>query len=197
MGDFKHGGGNRFDGNRGGSRFGGRDGGRPNFQKKSWGGDQGGNRGPATMHQAVCSECRKACEVPFRPVAGKPVYCTECFGGKKNAGFDSFSRKDFNVRIPAAEKPVVEAPAGNNDVNRQLQAINVKLEKLIQIADALVRAKNGEQKEAVKTAPVVKAAPAVAQPKVVAIKEPAKKKEAVKVVAKKTVKKAPAKKGKK
>lgn len=191
MGDFKRGGGNRFDGNRGGSRFGGRDGGRPNFQRKSWGGDQGGNRGPSSMHQAVCSECRKACEVPFRPVAGKPVYCNECFGGKKNAGFDSFERKDFNVRIPA-EKPVVETAVGNNDVNRQLQAINVKLEKLIQIADALVRAKNGEHKEVVKTAPVV-----AAQPKAVVEKAPAKKKEAVKVVAKKAAKKVSAKKGKK
>lgn len=142
------------------------------------------------MHQAICSECRKECEVPFRPVAGKPVYCTECFGGKKNAGFDSFARKDFAPRAPM-QRPVAETPKVNDDVSRQLQAINVKLEKLIQIADALVRAKNGEQKE------VVKAAPVAVQSKVVAVKEPAKKKEAIKVVAKKAAKKAPAKKGKK
>lgn len=189
MGNFRQGGGNRFEGNRGPRRdFGARDGGRPNFQKKSWG-DQGGNRG-SSMHQAICSECRKACEVPFRPMPGKPVYCTECFGGKKNAGPETFTRKDFNVRIPA-ENPVVVAPKGNDDVSRQLQAINVKLEKLIQIADALVRAKNGEQKEVTKHVPVA------AQPKVVAVKEPAKKKEAVKAVAKKAAKKVPAKKGKK
>lgn len=190
MGNFRQGGGNRFDGNRGGRRdFGGRDGGRPNFQKKSWGGDQGGNRGPSSMHQAICSECRKACEVPFRPVPGKPVYCTECFGGKKNAGPETFTRKDFNVRIPA-ENPVVAAPKGHDDVSRQLQAINVKLEKLIQIADALVRAKTAEQKEEVKAA-------APAQQKSAVVKEPAKKKEAGKPAAKKAVKKAPAKKGKK
>ncbi len=37
------------------------------------------NSGPREMHKAVCSECGKECEVPFKPVEGRPVYCRECF----------------------------------------------------------------------------------------------------------------------
>lgn len=178
MVNFKHSGSGRFDNKRGGSRFSGRDDRRSDFQ-----------RGPASMHQAICSACGKACEVPFRPSGDKPVYCNDCFGGKKNAGFDSFARKDFSVRAPA-ERPVAETAVGNNDVNRQLQAINVKLEKLIQIADALVRVKNSEQKEVVKSAPVV-------QQEAIAKKAPVKKKSTTKTGVKKVTKKTSAKKGKK
>jgi CxxC-x17-CxxC domain-containing protein len=55
-------------------------------------GDRGFNRGfrnnfgPREMHKAVCSECKKECEVPFKPTEGKPVYCKECFM-KKNPRF--------------------------------------------------------------------------------------------------------------
>ncbi|MEK9132813.1 MAG: CxxC-x17-CxxC domain-containing protein [Patescibacteria group bacterium] len=36
-----------------------------------------------TMHSAICSECDQECEVPFKPVGGKPVFCKRCF---KNQG---------------------------------------------------------------------------------------------------------------
>ena len=39
--------------------------------------------GPKEMHPAKCSECGKACEVPFKPTEGKPVYCRDCFRQKK------------------------------------------------------------------------------------------------------------------
>jgi len=52
--------------------------------------NEGGNRpfhkggfrrdfGPREMHKATCSECGKECEVPFKPIEGKPVYCKECY----------------------------------------------------------------------------------------------------------------------
>ncbi len=41
------------------------------------------NSGPREMHKAVCSECKKDCEVPFKPTAGKPVFCKECYAKKK------------------------------------------------------------------------------------------------------------------
>ena len=34
---------------------------------------------PRTLFAAVCSECGKETQVPFKPTAGKPVYCRECF----------------------------------------------------------------------------------------------------------------------
>jgi len=34
---------------------------------------------PRPLFSAVCSECSKETQVPFKPTAGKPVYCRECF----------------------------------------------------------------------------------------------------------------------
>jgi CxxC-x17-CxxC domain-containing protein len=62
----------RFDDNRsGGRRFDG-------FKRRPF------NDEPREMHKAVCSECKKECEVPFKPsndAEGKPrpVFCKECF----------------------------------------------------------------------------------------------------------------------
>ncbi|MDD5634823.1 MAG: DNA-directed RNA polymerase [Candidatus Omnitrophica bacterium] len=39
--------------------------------------------GPREMHKAVCSECGKECEVPFKPSGDKPVYCKDCFSKRK------------------------------------------------------------------------------------------------------------------
>ena len=41
------------------------------------------NFGPREMHKAVCSECKKECEVPFKPTAGKDVFCKECYAKKR------------------------------------------------------------------------------------------------------------------
>lgn len=37
------------------------------------------NFGPQEKHKAICSKCKKECEVPFKPTEGKPVYCRECY----------------------------------------------------------------------------------------------------------------------
>lgn len=72
MGNF-----NSRPGSRPGGRPGGRFGGRPRS-----GGFNSGFRDsfePRKMHKAVCSKCKKECEVPFEPTEGKPVYCKECY----------------------------------------------------------------------------------------------------------------------
>ncbi len=43
------------------------------------------NFGPREMHKATCDECKKECEVPFKPTEGRPVYCKECFEKKRNS----------------------------------------------------------------------------------------------------------------
>jgi CxxC-x17-CxxC domain-containing protein len=35
--------------------------------------------GPREMYKAVCSDCGKECEVPFKPAEGRPVYCRDCY----------------------------------------------------------------------------------------------------------------------
>ncbi len=42
-----------------------------------------GPREPQEMHKAVCSECKKECEVPFKPTEGREVFCTECWQKRK------------------------------------------------------------------------------------------------------------------
>ncbi len=46
------------------------------------------------MHRAICSECGKDCEVPFKPTGDKPVYCSDCFRGKRNEEPRRFSGRD-------------------------------------------------------------------------------------------------------
>lgn len=40
--------------------------------------------GPREMHKVVCSDCGQECEVPFKPIEGKPVYCKDCYMKRKN-----------------------------------------------------------------------------------------------------------------
>lgn len=37
-----------------------------------------------TLYEAVCADCHKICEVPFRPSEVRPVYCKECFAKRKS-----------------------------------------------------------------------------------------------------------------
>lgn len=47
------------------------------------GGGFGGR--PREMFKAVCADCQKECEVPFRPSGNRPVYCKECFAKRKDS----------------------------------------------------------------------------------------------------------------
>ena len=50
------------------------------------GGGGGFGGGPREMHKATCAECKKECEVPFKPRDDRPVYCKDCFSKRKNEG---------------------------------------------------------------------------------------------------------------
>jgi len=61
---------------------------RPQRSGGRGGGGFGGrrfDRRPREMHKAVCAECGKECEVPFKPTEGKPVFCKECYAKKKES----------------------------------------------------------------------------------------------------------------
>lgn len=86
--------------------------GRSDFGRRSFS-DRGGKR---EMHKAVCSECGKDCEVPFKPTGSKPVFCSECFE-KKGRGADSGMMQDRGQRRP----------------DEQFEAINRKLDKILEM----------------------------------------------------------------
>jgi CxxC-x17-CxxC domain-containing protein len=135
------------------------------------------------MHKAICDECHKECQVPFRPSGDKPIYCNECFsakrgnddrGPRKDFGGDRTPRRDFNDRPaqPSFSKPATPA---QNDSSKQLAEINTKLDRLTSAIEKLTQPK----------AEIVKAPAVKAIEKKVEVKAPAKKVEVNKVVVKK------------
>src|SRR3989338_10103671 len=137
---------NQGDDNRGGFRASRRDFGRPNFSKKNWGGQNSSDR-QTVMHPAVCSNCGKDCDVSFRPTNGKPVYCKECFGNKRNSdrGDERPRRNESIERLQS--KPHFDGGKGNDDVKKQLEGIHNKLDHLMHSVDALTQKKPSQRKE--------------------------------------------------
>jgi CxxC-x17-CxxC domain-containing protein len=66
---------------------------------------------PKEMFKAICQKCHQECEVPFKPTAGKPIFCSECFHDSHSA------TKGFK--------------AGGDMSGDQLNSLNAKLDKII------------------------------------------------------------------
>jgi len=110
---------------RGGGRSFDRGGfGRRNFDR---GGSRGGDR---QMFKAVCSNCGKDCEVPFRPTNSKPVYCSDCFekmgGGRRSDG--QSDRPRFEDRRP-------QGGGGSDQTRAQFESLNNKLDRILQLLE--------------------------------------------------------------
>jgi len=43
----------------------------------------GGGGGRREMFPAVCAECGKPTQVPFKPRGDRPVYCSDCFANRR------------------------------------------------------------------------------------------------------------------
>lgn len=109
-------------GNRGGGRSFGGGGGGFGGPRRDF-----GPRNDRPLFKATCSNCGRDCEVPFRPTNGKPVYCSDCFEklGRGNQEGGRSERQEFR------------APAGNPN-GAQLEAISVKLDKIIRLLEPKV-----------------------------------------------------------
>ena len=99
------------------------------------------NRERPQMHEAICSDCGKKCEIPFKPSSDKPIYCNQCFakhGGNSRSNnhsergsrerfksdrqmFDAICSKcgkNFELPFrPTGEKPVYCNECFNKDGN--------------------------------------------------------------------------------
>ena len=173
MGDFRPGGGRGgFGGDRGGrgGGFGGRGGG---FGGR--GGDR--DRGPVVMTKAVCDQCHKPCEVPFRPTAGKPVYCKDCFGGKKETGFKSFGNNDYKTPPRTDFGNDIKKVSGE-EIKKQIEVLNGKIDKLTKVIEYLTGNKSAGVTNNTKSVEVTKEEEKVSTPVV-------KTKKSVKKVSKK------------
>ncbi len=54
-------------------------------QRRNGGRTGGNSRGPREMFPATCARCGIETQVPFNPVAGRPVYCNQCFQDMKES----------------------------------------------------------------------------------------------------------------
>lgn len=63
------------------------------------------------MYQVICADCGKNCEVPFKPAAGRPVYCKECFSRRKaNGSFAPRPEVKPSEPVPAPQPALEKAP---------------------------------------------------------------------------------------
>ena len=79
------------------------------------------------LHDAVCDECGKDCQVPFRPSGEKPVYCSDCF--EKKGGSDSSrsrDRRDFPRRSFGGDRSI-------SQLTEKIGVLNTKLETIINL----------------------------------------------------------------
>jgi len=133
---------NNDSGRSGGRRFGG-----GVFKDRSRGGSGGGrsgdrSSGPPQLHQAVCAACGKTTEVPFKPNGRKPVYCRDCFQQEDHAPRESFGRGAFGKPQFAAKRPFGAGPQRNDQVEKRLDEMDAKLDRIIREIEAL-KEKNG------------------------------------------------------
>lgn len=118
------------------------------FSKKgTWNRAGGGKPAPRELHDAICSECRKPCQVPFFPSEGRPVKCRDCFRTDDNPGDDrprfappeyrGAQRPQYGDRPAYVSRP--HAPRenrGGDDVENRLRTIERKLDNILELLDA-------------------------------------------------------------
>jgi CxxC-x17-CxxC domain-containing protein len=145
---------NRGGGSDRGGFGGGRGSARPNFRD-----NRGGGSDRPELFSAVCDECGKTCEVPFRPTGSKPVYCSSCFearnGGSDRGGDRGGFRNDRGNDRPAfggfggndrgGDRTSVRRFESNgkpiDNTNEKLDKISNKLDQLINLLTPKVEAK--------------------------------------------------------
>lgn len=123
-------------GNRGGGRSFGGDRGRGRDGGRSFGGRGGRDGGRPQMHDAVCAECNKECQVPFRPTGDKPVLCRDCFGGKEGN-----SKPKFDSR----ERSTQNSSQGVSQA--QFKELNAKVDKILEILESIGSEEDEEEFE--------------------------------------------------
>ena len=87
---------------------------------------------PQQMFKTICSNCGKECEVPFKPSGAKPVYCRECFQNNRNSNdlrSDNFPRRTNFQDGGNRESRATQTP----QYNGQFEALNIKLDKILNL----------------------------------------------------------------
>jgi len=68
------------------------------------------------MHNAVCDECGNNCEIPFKPMSNKPIYCNDCFSAGKKKNHETNNEEHYK---------------------QQFEELNTKLDKIMKVLEIL------------------------------------------------------------
>jgi len=124
-----------------------------------------GNRGSGrpAMHDAVCDECGKDCQVPFKPSGDKPIYCSSCFekkgGGDRNrsdqrGSYDrnSGGRRDSGRSSQGnmSDRSIVQLVKTIEILNTKLDAVISRLPQIEQKKAKNVKVKTKKSKKSKK-----------------------------------------------
>lgn len=107
------------------------------FGRRDFGGDR--NRERPQMHTAICSNCGKECQLPFRPSGDRPVYCSDCFakvnGAEPRRNFDRNDRRDDR----GGNRPFRQSDGdsdGKSLRKMQFESLDAKLDKILALLSA-------------------------------------------------------------
>lgn len=145
-----------------------------------------GFRDRPQMYEAICDECGKKCEVPFKPTGSKPVFCSECYSNREGGSSRGETRsrssdrerpqrfdavcdkcgKRFDLPFKPTRAVYCDECFNNNNTGNtsgndnsqlkgQIDSLNNKLDKIIQMLTTKVEIKT-EPKVKAKTKVVVK-----------------------------------------
>lgn len=80
---------------------------RPEEQRQ-----QNGAFNQRQLYKAVCADCSKDCEVPFKPTGDRPVYCKECFAKRRQSGsrFKPSAHPAGAANVAVVQKARIEKP---------------------------------------------------------------------------------------
>ncbi|KKW10916.1 MAG: hypothetical protein UY50_C0024G0006 [Parcubacteria group bacterium GW2011_GWA2_49_9] len=134
------------------------------YDNHGQGGYKGGNDkkqfgGPKQLFSAICADCRKPCQVPFRPSGDKPIYCKDCFMKRKEKTAGDTWRSDAPQSGSPKQNSTPAKPQPSSggvqlvDLKRQMDVMSEKLDALLQKLEGVgTKAK----KSAAKKTPVKK-----------------------------------------
>jgi len=90
------------------------------------------------MYRAVCAECGRDCEVPFKPNGERPVFCSSCF--EEMATEESPRRDQFKPRRFAGpnrsgsfRRSERTGPGNAGDLRKELAQIHQKLDLILSV----------------------------------------------------------------
>ena len=100
-----------------------------------FGGNRDAGRRETEMFKATCSNCKKSCEVPFKPDGSKPVLCRDCFSNSRDERpdrrperRDEAPRGDRNFGAPRAP----QAPSPDlKELKEQVSRLEAKVNEVL------------------------------------------------------------------